>query len=105
MRHVGRSMRWGWIGAAALPLMTALAVALGVAGAAAQDATPEAAATDGRPAHIHSGSCGEELGDVVEPLTNLTEPEGDAEGQDAAAVAESSFTTVPLALDDILGDD
>jgi len=105
MTHRGRSIRWGWFGAAALPLATALAVAFGVPGAAAQDATP-AAAEEGRPAHIHAGSCAEgELGDIVAPLNNLTEPEGEGQGNDAAIVAETSFTNVPLPLDAILAED
>jgi len=59
----------------------------------------------GRPAHIHSGNC-VDLGDVVAPLTDLTEPAGQAEGQAKRAMAaESSFTNVPLTLDAILADD
>ena len=71
---------------------------------AAQDATP-VAADAGRPAHIHSGSCGEDLGDVVQPLNNLTPAEGDDQGNRDAVAAETSFTSVPLSLDDILADD
>lgn len=105
MTHRGGSIRWGRFGAAALPLMTALAVTFGAPGAAAQDATP-ATGDEGRPGHIHSGSCGEgELGDVVQALANLTEPDGESEGNEAAAVAESSVTNVPLALEDILAED
>ena len=77
--------------------------------------TPTAAATTaapvappsvaGRPAHIHSGDC-VDLGDIVAPLTDLTEPAGQAEGQaNRAIAAESSFTNVPLTLDAILADD
>ena len=59
----------------------------------------------GRPAHIHSGNC-VDLGDVVAPLTDLTEPAGQSEGQAKRAMAaESSFTNVPLTLDAILADD
>lgn len=76
----------------------------GVAPGFAQDATPEAAVA-GRPAHIHSGSCGDELGDVIVPLTNLTAAEGEAQGNTNATVAESSFTNVPMALDAILAED
>ena len=83
--------------------------------AAATMAAPTAAATTavgaaapsvaGRPAHIHSGNC-VDLGDVVAPLTDLTEPAGQAEGQAKRAIAaESSFTNVPLTLDAILADD
>ncbi len=77
----------------------------GVTPGFAQDGTPEAV-VEGRPAHIHTGSCGEEeLGDVIEALTNLTAPEGEAEGNTNAVAAESSFTSVPLALADILAED
>lgn len=105
MTHHGRSGRNWWFGASALPLAAALAVAFGIPGAAAQDATPVGEEA-GRPAHIHSGSCGDdELGDVVAPLTNLTEPEGDGGGNERAVVAESSFTSVPLTLDALLAED
>ena len=46
----------------------------------AQDATPEAgAAMPPRPAHIHSGDC-VNLGEVVQPLTDLTAGSGDRGG-------------------------
>jgi hypothetical protein len=66
-------------------------------------ATPTAGGTElSRPAHIHTGDC-VNLGEVVAPLTNLTEPTGNAVGQsDKAIAAESSFTTVPMTLDQIL---
>jgi hypothetical protein len=81
-------------------------VASTISGAIAQDATPVAqpvAAT--RPAHIHAGNC-VELGDVVIPLSDLTAPIGEGVGQaDRATPAESSFTSVPMTLDAILGAD
>jgi hypothetical protein len=72
----------------------------------AQDATPEAvAASPPRPVHIHTGNC-EELGDVIQPLTDLTAPTGERVGQrNRATVAETSFTSVPLTLDAILAED
>ena len=81
-------------------------VALTIPGAVAQDATPVAQpVSPARPAHIHSGDC-VELGDVVVPLTDLTPPVGEGVGQaDSATPAESSFTTVPMTLDAILGAD
>jgi hypothetical protein len=70
-----------------------------------ESATPVAGAVIARPAHIHSGSC-EELGDVVAPLNDLVAPTGAPVGQaGAAAVAETSYSTVPLPLDAILGAD
>jgi len=82
-------------------------VALSGPAAWAQDATPEAAeAMAPRPAHIHSGTCNE-VGEVVAPLTDLTGATGgDRVGQGRRAIpAESSFTSVPLTLDAILGAD
>ena len=75
----------------------------------AQDATPvggvEEEAAAARPAHIHSGDC-ENLGEIVAPLTDLTAPAGQAVGQrNRAAIAETSFTRVPLRLDAIVADD
>jgi predicted lipoprotein with Yx(FWY)xxD motif len=91
-----------WLGALAVMALVALG---GGQAIRAQEATPVAAggeATTPRPAHIHSGDC-VNLGEVVAPLTNLTEPTGNAVGQsDKAIAAESSFTTVPMTLDQIL---
>jgi hypothetical protein len=89
-------------GAAALAGM----VALGGPAAWAQDATPEAVETAAaRPAHIHTGTC-DEVGEVVAPLTDLTGAAGDRVGQARRAIpAESSYTSVPMTLDAILGAD
>jgi len=69
----------------------------------AQEATPEAAVA-GHPIHIHSGNCADGVGDVIQPLTDVTEPTGDTVGQATATVAATSFTTVPMALDAILAE-
>jgi hypothetical protein len=82
-------------------------VAMGGPAAWAQDATPQAAEAEApRPAHIHTGTCSE-VGEVVAPLTDLTGATGgDRVGQARRAIsAESSFTSVPLTLDAILGAD
>ncbi len=81
-------------------------VASAIPSAVAQDATPVAQpVAPARPAHIHSGNC-VELGDVVVPLTDLTASVSEGVGQaDRATPAESSFTTVPMTLDAILGAD
>lgn len=72
-------------------------------GALAQD-------EESHPAHIHSGTCGDGLGDVVYPLSNVSEemlvngtPVAGATGgaTDAIAVAVSG-TTVPSSLADLL---
>ena len=72
----------------------------------AQDATPEAspAAALSRPAHIHTGTC-DNVGEVVQPLQDLTAPVGTAAGQANAVVAETSFTNVPMTLDQMLASD
>jgi len=81
-------------------------IALSAPAAWAQDATPEAVeASVPRPVHIHSGNC-TELGDVVVPLVDLVAPQGDRVGQGRrAALAETSYTSVPLPLDAILAAD
>jgi uncharacterized cupredoxin-like copper-binding protein len=56
------------------------------------------------PAHVHVGSCAD-LGDVVEPLSDLTRTPGEAVGAPGAIIATRSFTTVPLSLDELLADD
>ncbi|MEA2511616.1 MAG: hypothetical protein QOJ59_1103 [Thermomicrobiales bacterium] len=84
-------------------LLLALVALGGSTGVIAQDGTP-AAEEEGRPAHIHTGTC-PEIGDVVQPLTNLTAPEGDTVGQETALQAEYSYTLVPLSLDAILAED
>jgi hypothetical protein len=81
-------------------------IMLGGPAAWAQEATPSA--TEGlgpRPAHIHSGDC-QNLGPVVQPLTDLTAGAGERVGQAGrAANAESSYTEVPMSLNDILNGD
>lgn len=88
---------------AATALLGAVAIS-GGPGLLAQDATPaaETATAVGMPIHIHSGSCGDNLGEVIQPLTEVTMPTGASVGQATAIAAATSFTTVPLALDAIL---
>ena len=99
-------MTWGHrLSAAVAAVALTSLVALSGPAAWAQDATPEAGeALLPRPVHIHSGSC-QELGDVVQPLTDLTAPQGDRVGLRRADLAETSFTSVPLTLDAILAED
>jgi hypothetical protein len=71
----------------------------------AQQATPAAVTGPSRPAHIHTGTCAN-LGDIVGPMNNLTEPAGTAAGSTDVAEVQYSFTmSVPLSLDDILASD
>ena len=90
---------------AAVAVLFAL-LSIGMPAARAQDATPVAEeVTPPRPVHIHAGSC-EELGDVVQPLTDLTTATGERVGQARRAIAvENSYTSVPMTLDAILGAD
>src|SRR3954468_2925147 len=98
-----RASRWVTmvVGAAALMgLITA-----GGPAAVAQDATPQAAQGQlPRPAHIHVNDCAN-IGDVVAPLNDLTAPTGAHVGIRRAYEAESSFTTVPLTIDQMLASD
>lgn len=89
-------------------LLLAVVFGAGSLQTAAQDATPAAddAGSPARPAHIYAGSCGDNLGDIVAPLNNLTVPDGDRVGQaNRALLAETSFTNVPLTLDAIVAED
>ena len=105
--------------AVAVLLVLAGGLILGAApGGLAQDGTPrardrQARATRepgatrererGHPAEIRAGGCAEgEEGETVASLTALTAPRGEAVGQEGAAAVESSFTSVPLALETIL---
>jgi uncharacterized cupredoxin-like copper-binding protein len=78
-------------------------LALGNPAVWAQEATPAAdGAAPPRPVHIHSGNCAQ-LGDVVQPLNDLTEATGARVGQAGrAVVTQSSYTEVPLSLDAML---
>jgi len=99
MRYLTRSVRLMGIA-----LLLALIAMGSFRGAFAQDATP--AADAGHPGHIHEGNCQDGgLGDVVQPLANAVEPEGDEVGQSGGASTATSMTNVPLALDDILAAD
>ena len=101
----GTRSQWSRLGQRLIaPALIAGMAAGGISvGTLAQDATPEATPTGPtpRPAHIHTGSC-DEVGEVVAPLQDLTAPVGDALGQTGAVTAETSFTPVPLTLDQIL---
>ena len=57
-----------------------------------------------RPSHIHVGGC-DELGEVVQPLTNLTVPSGELLGSGDAVIAEAAFTNIPQPLSAFLEED
>ncbi len=90
-RTPGRFVRFGSV--VALGGLVLLAPAI-----AAQDGEAEA-----HPAHIHSGTCAE-LGDVVEPLTELTDPGAGAErtGPASAIPVKASETIVDMPLEEII---
>lgn len=74
----------------------------------AQDGTPEAVVAPidvGHPAHVHAGGCGDDLGEVIEPLSDLTKTQGEEIGADGAIIASRSFTTVPMSLEALLAED
>src|SRR5215212_11009705 len=89
-----RSIRLGSVAA-----LTALALV--TPGLAAQDDEAEV-----HPAHIHIGSCAE-LGDVVYPLTDITEVGADAERTGAASAipVKGSTTVVDMPLQDLVDGD
>lgn len=94
--------------ATALTMMIVASLAVGTRGIGAQDATPvgedAAVAIEGRPIHIHSGTC-DELGEVVFPLNPVTLAEGIFEGNQDATTVETSVTTVDVALEELLTED
>lgn len=102
------TFRTRFLFAAALTMMIVASLAVGTRGIGAQDATPEGAdeavVIQGRPVHIHSGTC-DELGDVVYPLNPIQVAEGIAEGNQDATSVETSVTTVEVALADLLAED
>ncbi|MFM9108096.1 MAG: hypothetical protein ACKOWF_15520, partial [Chloroflexota bacterium] len=83
----------GRIGAIAAGAALALAVVMPSAGR--QSIPPD------RPALLVEGPC-DAIGGTVATLTDATFPEGQRSGATDAIVAETSFTRLPLSLDDIL---
>lgn len=64
------------------------------------------AETDGSTAAIYLGDCDQdEFSDPVAQVTPVTTPDGDAAGATDVGDVETSFSTVPLSLDDLLGED
>jgi plastocyanin len=87
----GRFVRFGSVVAFGALILLSPAIA-------AQDDEAEV-----HPAHIHSGTCAE-LGDVVEPLTDLTDPAAGAErtGPDSAVPLKASQTSVEMPLEEMV---
>lgn len=102
-------MRWKRTGTGLAVLGCCVALVLSVfAGdvsrGRAQDVGPPAG-EEGRPVTVRAGGCGEELGEVVALLSDLTPFDGDAVGQRSAVAAESSYTNVPLTPEEIQAED
>lgn len=104
--RTSRPRPWAVVGAAIGAGLVA-AWGAGIGALSAQEATPDIAASADRSAQIRGGDCGDgDLGETVAPLTELTVPEGEGVGQVERAVpAESAFTSVPLPLAAIVGEE
>lgn len=93
--------RRGFVSAALATAAVVGVVAAGV-GALAQDA----AETPTRPVTLHRGAC-DDLGEAVEDAGAAALPANvplERVGQDAATLAETSFATLPITLDDLLAE-
>ena len=69
------------------------------------EATPGTDVAQGRPAHIHEGTCDDLDPNPLFPLSNVVTPEGDAAGPEEALQAEISVSTVAVDLATILAAD
>jgi hypothetical protein len=87
--------RWSTLGIPVAVLTVLLAMSAPLArGQGAEDAP--------HPAHIHSGTC-DNLGDIVAPLSDVTElTAGEVFGAPTAVLVKESETDVDLPLGDIL---
>jgi plastocyanin len=82
---------------AAVALLLGSLVAIGMSDARAHEGTPH-------PAHIHTGGCGDTLGEVVYPLNDVgMAADGEMMGSESAIPVDGSVTTVEAALADIVG--
>ena len=90
-----RARRWSTLGLPGAALAVLLAMSAPLArGQEAEDAP--------HPAHIHSGTC-DNLGDIVAPLSDVTElTAGEVFGAPTAVLVKESETDVALPLGDIL---
>ena len=86
-----------------IPLVVPVAVLMVVISMAASPARGQELEADApHPAHIHSGTC-DNLGDIVAPLSDVTEQTaGESFGAATALLVKESETDVPLPLGDIL---
>jgi plastocyanin len=86
-----------------IPLVAPVAVLMVVISMAASPARGQELEADApHPAHIHSGTC-DNLGDIVAPLSDVTEKTaGESFGAATALLVKESESDVPLPLGDIL---
>lgn len=63
---------------------------------------PTPTPVEGRPIHVHAGTCNDLASSPRYPLTDLTTPEATSEGAAEAAVAEVSYTVIDISLDELL---
>jgi plastocyanin len=86
-----------------IPLVVPVTVLMVVISMAASPARGQELEADApHPAHIHSGTC-DNLGDIVAPLSDVTEQTaGESFGAATALLVKESETDVPLPLGDIL---
>jgi plastocyanin len=86
-----------------IPLVAPVAVLMVIISMAASPARGQELEADApHPAHIHSGTC-DNLGDIVVPLSDVTEQTaGESFGASTALLVKESETDVPLPLGDIL---
>lgn len=92
-----RAQAWRWSGLGLPVAMLVVIAALTVSLTASAQADPS------HPAHIHQGTC-DELGDIVAPLDNVSEPEAsEVSGTENPIPVRVSETLVELPLADILG--
>jgi len=98
-----RGSRWVTIVVGAMAVIGLIAA--GGPAAVAQDSTPQAGEAQlARPAHIHENACAN-IGGIVAPLNDLTAPSGPQVGLRKAYETESSFTNVPMTIDQMLASD
>src|ERR687898_725490 len=91
---MARARRWSALGIPVAVLMVLVSMSAPLARGQEEDAP--------HPAHIHSGTC-DNLGDIVAPLSDVTELNaGEVFGAATAVLAKESETDVALPLGEIL---
>ena len=97
-----RYVRNAFVGVTAAVLLLGFGL-YGASRGIAQEATP--VPPEGRPAHIHAGTCDTLDPNPLVPLTDVAAPEGTAAGPAEVTPVETSFSTAALDLATMLADD